>query len=148
MCPSVEDPDLVFHETGYSQSRTHSRPVECSSRQAIQARPDHPARVVSPARGLPVDMQQVAPTSDGSICQIPWLDALSLSWEDLDPCAFPPAAHLSKVVAKLQVYPYRRIIVIALWWPNMPWFWDLVAMSSQIPLCLPNLLNLLTQHFN
>ena len=23
---------------------------------------------------------------------------------------------------------------------NLPWFWDLVAMSSQIPLCLPNLL--------
>ena len=30
----------------------------------------------------------------------------------------------------------------------MPWFWDLVAMSSQIPLSLPNLLNLLTQPFN
>ena len=27
----------------------------------------------------------------------------------------------------------------------MPWFWDLVTMSSQIPLCLPNLL---TQPFN
>ena len=26
----------------------------------------------------------------------------------------------------------------------MPWFWDLVAMSSQIPLSLPNLTNLLT----
>ena len=30
----------------------------------------------------------------------------------------------------------------------MPWFWDLVAMSSQIPLTLPNLPNLLTQPFN
>ena len=28
--------------------------------------------------------------------------------------------------------------------PNMSWFWDLVAMSSQIPLSLPNLPNLLT----
>ena len=35
--------------------------------------------------------------------------------------------------------------LIAPGWPNMPWFWDLVAMSSQIPLCLPNLL---TQPFN
>ena len=40
-------------------------------------------------------------------------------------------------------------------WPNMPWFWDLVAwfwdlvaMSSQIPLILPSLPNLLTQPFN
>ena len=30
----------------------------------------------------------------------------------------------------------------------MPWFWDLVAMSSQIPLSLPILSNLLTQPFN
>ena len=28
------------------------------------------------------------------------------------------------------------------------WFWDLVAMSSQIPLCLPNLPNLVSQPFN
>ena len=34
------------------------------------------------------------------------------------------------------------------WWPNMTWFWDLVAMSSQIPLSLPSLPNLLTQPFN
>ena len=30
----------------------------------------------------------------------------------------------------------------------MPWFWDLVTMSSQIPLSLPILPNLLTQPFN
>ena len=63
------------------------------------------------------------------------VDALSLPWEDLDAYAFPPAAILGKVVEKLQE------------WPNMPWFWDLVAMSSQIPLSLPNLPNLLTQPF-
>ena len=44
--------------------------------------------------------------------------------------------------------PCKRIILIAPGWPNMPWFWDLVAMSSQIPLNLPNLPNLLTQPFN
>ena len=76
------------------------------------------------------------------------VDALSLPWEDLDAYAFPPAAILGKVVGKLQDSPCRRIILIALGWPNMPWFWDLVAMSSQIPLSLPNLPNLLTQPFN
>ena len=75
------------------------------------------------------------------------VDALSLPWEDLDAYAFPPAAILGKVV-KLQDTPYKRIIVIAPGWPNMPWFWNLVAMSSQIPLNLPNLSNLLTQPFN
>ena len=76
------------------------------------------------------------------------VDALSLSWEDLDPYAFPPAAILGKVVEKLQDYPCNRIILIAPGWPNMPWFWDLAAMSSQIPLCLPNLPNLVSQPFN
>ena len=72
------------------------------------------------------------------------VDALSLPWEDLDAYAFPPAAILGKVV-KLQDSPCKRIILIAPGWPNMPWFCYLVAMSSQIPLSLPNLL---TQPFN
>ena len=70
------------------------------------------------------------------------------SWEDLDTCAFLLATILGKVVEKLQDSPCNRIILIAPGWPNMPWFWDLVAMSSQIPLNLPSLPNLLTQPFN
>ena len=31
--------------------------------------------------------------------------------------------------------------------PNMPWLWDLVAFSGQIPLCLSELLTLFTQNF-
>ena len=76
------------------------------------------------------------------------VDALSLPWEDLDAYAFPPAAILGKLVEKLQDSPYKRIILIAPGWPNMPWFWDLLAISSQIPLSLPNLPHLLTQPFN
>ena len=41
VCPSVENPDLVYQQTGYAQSPTHSRPAECGSRQAILARPDN-----------------------------------------------------------------------------------------------------------
>ena len=37
------------------------------------------------------------------------------------------------------------LVMIAPGWPNMPWFWVLVTMSSQAPLSLPNLL---TQPFN
>ena len=76
------------------------------------------------------------------------VDALTLPWEDLDAYAFPPTAILGKVVEKLLDSRYQRFILIAPGWPNMPWFWDLVAMSSQIPLSLPNLPNLLTQPFN
>ena len=89
--------------------------------------------------------QFVSPVPDPQAWAV---DALSLSWENLDPYAFPPAAILGKVVEKLQDYPCSRIILIAPGWPNMPWFWDLVAMSSQIPLCLPNLPDLVSQPFN
>ena len=71
------------------------------------------------------------------------VDVLSLPWEDLDAYAFPPPAILGKVVEKLQDCPCKRIILIAPGWLNMPWFWDLVAMSSQIPLSMPSLPNLL-----
>ena len=53
------------------------------------------------------------------------------------PYAFPPAVILGKVVEKLQDYPCSIIILIAPGWPNMPWFWYLVEMSSQIPCVCP-----------
>ena len=89
--------------------------------------------------------QFVSPVPDPKATAV---DALSLPWEDLDAYAFPPAAILGKVVEKLQDTHCQRTILIAPGWPNMPWFWDLVAMSSQIPLSLPLLPNLLTQPFN
>ena len=137
--------------------------AEYGSRQAIQVRLDHPDRVVSPSRGFQsicsrwhwprIDLfatrfnsklpQFVSPVLD----PLAWaVDTLSLPWEDLDTYAFPPVAILGKVV-KLQDHPCHRIILIAPGWPNMPWFWDLLAMSSHIPLSLPNLPHL-TQSFN
>ena len=64
----MENLDLVYPETSDSQSPTHSRTVECDSRQAIPARPDHPDRVVSPSRGFLNYMQQVEPASNRPIC--------------------------------------------------------------------------------
>ena len=111
-CPSLEDCDLVFHETGYSQSLTYSTLTECGSRQAFQARAHHPKRVVSSSRGLPVNWHQpqidlfgtrfnklsqfVSPVSD----PLAWaVDVFNLPWEDLDLYAFPPVAIMGKVVA-------------------------------------------------
>ena len=73
----------------------------------------------------------MAPASSGPVCN--------------HLATFPPVAILGKVVEKLQDSMCRRIILIAPGWPNMPWFWDLVSMSSQLPFFLPNLL---TQPFN
>ena len=57
----------MYQEASDFQSPTHSRPAERGSRQAIQTRPDHSKRVVS-SRGLPSNMQQVAPASNRPIC--------------------------------------------------------------------------------
>ena len=69
VCPTMENPYLVLQETGYSQSSTHFRLAECDRRQAIQARPHHPDRMVPPSRGLPGIMFPVAPASSGPVCQ-------------------------------------------------------------------------------
>ena len=41
VCPTMENSDLVYQKTDYSQSSTHSRPSECDSRQTIQTGTDH-----------------------------------------------------------------------------------------------------------
>ena len=166
MCASVENPDLMCQKIGDSQSLTHSRLAEYGSRQAIQARSDHPNRVVSPSEVFKsvcsrwhqpqIDLFGTrSTTSYLCLChqyRTPWpgqwVHSACHGRIYLNAYVFPPAAIFGKVVAKLQDYPSRRIILITLEWLNKPWFWDLVAMSGQIPLCLLNLPNLLTQPFN
>ena len=81
--------------------------------------------------------------------QTAWaVDTLSLPWENLDVYAFPPVSLLSKVVSKVIDQGCHKMILIALGWPNMPWFRDLVSQSAQIPLMLPLQQDLVTQPFN
>ena len=158
----MENLDRVHQESSNSQSPTHSRPANVVADklsklgQTIQTewsllqevfqticsrwcRPQIDLFATRFSNKLPLF---VSPVPDPLATAV---DALSLPWEDLDTYAFPPAAILGKVVEKLQDSPCKRIILIAPGRPNMPWFWDLMAMSSQIPLSLPNLL---TQPFN
>ena len=67
MCSPLENLNLVYQETGDSQSPTYPRPSKCDSGQAVQTWPDHPDGVVPPSKGLSNDMQQVAPTSSGLV---------------------------------------------------------------------------------
>ena len=60
------------------------------------------------------------------------VDSLRLSLENLDLYAIPPIPLLTSVVHKALNHQCQRLIIIALGWPNMPWFWDLVELSSQI----------------
>ena len=126
--------------------KARHRLAECGRRQAIQARPDHPNRVVSPSGGLPSNMQQVAPASTRPIChEVQQQVALVCVTGTRSPgysseCAqfamvgsesihLPTVSHIGQAVM-LQESPYKRIILIAPGWPIMPWFWDPVAMSE------------------
>ena len=93
-----------------TRSLTHPWPAECDSRQAIQTRTDHSNRMVHSSKvfkqytlsgtslkrtclppGSTTNYISVSPVPDP---QARTVDALSLPWEDLDLCAFPPAAIL------------------------------------------------------
>ena len=68
LCPTVENLDLVFPATSNPKSPTYPWPAKCDSRQAIQAKSNHPNRMVPPSGRFPKIMQQVAPASDRPIC--------------------------------------------------------------------------------
>ena len=71
----------------------------------------------------------VSPVPDPSAWAV---DALSLSWENLDAYAFPPVSLLNQVVSKLINQGFYRMILIAPGWPNMPWFWDLISLPNSL----------------
>ena len=115
VCPTLENPDLVPKKAGYFQGLTHSKLAECGSRQAIQVRPDHPNRVVSPPREVfhsicnrwhqpQIDLFRTIFNNKLTqfVSSVPdplakTVDVLSLSWEDLDSYVFPPGAILGHV---------------------------------------------------
>ena len=68
LCSTVENLDLVFPATSDPKSPTYPRPIKCNSRQAIQAKPDHPNRMVPPSRHFPRLVQKMAPASDRPVC--------------------------------------------------------------------------------
>ena len=74
-------------------------------------------------------------------------DALNIHWSGLTAYAYPLMALLHRVIKKIR-QSSCLIIVIAPGWPGMPWFWDLVQLSTEIPLQLPVSRTLLKQSHN
>ena len=68
LCPTLENLDLVYRETSDSEGPTHSRPPKCGGGQTVQIGTDDSNRMVPPSRGFSSPVQQVAPTSDRSLC--------------------------------------------------------------------------------
>ena len=75
------------------------------------------------------------------------IDALNINWTGLTAYAYPPMALLHRVIQKIR-QSSCLIIAIAPGWPGMPWFWDLVQLSTEIPLQLPVSRTLFKQSHN
>ena len=78
------------------------------------------------------------------VSPIPDPRSWNINWTNLTAYAYPPTALLHKVIQKIRQCQCL-IIVIAPGWPGMPWFWDLVQLSTEIPLQLPVSTTLLKQ---
>ena len=143
------------------KSQTHSRVSECDGRPSIQVEPSTVNRMVPASAGVQKDLSKVIHSSCRSICHSPepqtstvrspvqdpkaWdIDALNINCMGLTAYAYPPTALLHRVIQKIRQCPCL-IIVIAPGWPGMPWFWDLVQLSTEIPLQLPVSITLLKQ---
>ena len=165
LCPSMVTPVLVQSETSSPKGQTHPWSSECDCRQIVSSRPSHSDRMVTSPRGLRPPSSDLAPSPGGHVCNKVQLQTSPICVSSAGPqclgsgrpnslvgkpghVCFPPVSLLGKVVSKLSDHLYKRVILIAPGWPNMPWFWDLVELSSQIPLCLPSHPDLVTQPFN
>ena len=86
----------------------------------------------------------VSPVPDPNAMAV---DALNISWQARDGCAYCPVALIPKLVQKMRTYACR-MIVVAPGWPGMSWFWDLIELSTKPPLLLPHWETLLKQPFS
>ena len=162
VCALVEDHDMVPSLSHNIESQTHSRVSECDGRP-LQVQPSAVDRMVTTSIGVQTDLPQVVHSSCRPVCHsseclplyvsaIPdpkaWdIDALNINWTGLTAYAYPPTALLHRVIQKIRQC-HCLIIVIAPGWPGMPWFWDLVKLSTEIPLQFPVSTTLLKQSHN
>ena len=70
------------------------------------------------------------------------MDAMLHSWDSLQAYAFPPFAMISQVLAKVRASQGLELMLIALFWPQRPWFLELLILP---PLPLPSRWDFLRQ---
>ena len=155
LCPTLAASSLVSSQEDNSAGQTHSGSLECHSRQAVPAQPGDPDRVVPVSTGVQSLVLQLGPAADRSFCHPIQSQAsqVCLSSSGFDSlgggCSQSTMEQPGRVrLSSSLPQAFHRMILIAPGWPNMPWFWDLISLSSQIPFSLPLERNLLTQPFN
>ena len=149
MCSPVENHDLV---PSLQNNKILSRSNQVQSTEWSldpqvfkQICPPHPSHVDLFATQLNHKLPLYASPVPN---QNAWdIDALNINWSGLTAYAYPPTALLHRVIQKIRQCNCV-IIVIGPGWPGMLWFWDLVQLSTEIPLQLPVSTTLLKQSHN
>ena len=76
-------------------------------------------------------------------------DAMMQSWDGLQAYAFPPFGLLHRVLSKAQQSRGLELTLVAPFWPQHPWFPDLLELLVAVPVFLPQQRDLLRQpHFH
>ena len=157
----VEDYDLVPSPSHNIESQTHSRVPECDGRPSIPVKPSAVNRMVTASTDIQTDLPKVVHTSCRPICHSsePQTSTVSISYPrpkglghrcsehklDESHClCLPSYGSPSQGDPKIKQC-HCLIILIAPGWPGMPLFWDLVQLSTEIPLQLPVSTTLLKQ---
>ena len=121
--------------------------------------------MVPQSRNLPSYMSPVAPTHCGPVCHQVQQQATTVCLTGSrppgmgsgctqpimgksGPICLPTSSHLGQSGGEVAGLPTQLDHSDCSRVAQHSWFGDLVAMSSQIPLCLPNLPNLASQPFN
>ena len=161
VCSYLENSGIHKFQKNPDKGKTCTWIPKCHSRLPITKGQGHTDRVVPSPTDIQPNLQSLAHTNGRPICNssksklpiyvspVPdkkaWkIDALKSCWEGLDGYVFCPVSILPQVIQKIITYPCR-MIVLAPGWPGMPWFWDLVDLSTRVPLQLPHWKTLLKQ---
>ena len=160
----AEDHDMVPSLSHNIKSQTHSRVCECDGRPSVQIDPGSVNRMVTTPSGVQTNLPEVVHPSCRPICHSSEPQTSTVRVSNTRPkclghrcskhklvgshCfAYPPTALLQRVILKFRQC-HCLIILIAPGWPGMPWFWDLVLLSTEIPLQFPVSTTLLKQSHN
>ena len=77
------------------------------------------------------------------------MDAMMHPWDGLQAYAFPPLSLLQRVIAKVRQSRELELTLVALFWPQHPWFLDLLELLVAVPVFHPRRKDLLRQpHFH
>ena len=76
-------------------------------------------------------------------------DAMMQPWDALQAYVFPPFGLLQRVIAKVRQSRGLELTLVAPFWPQHPWFPDLLELLVDVPVFLPRRKDLLRQlHFH